>query len=70
MDSRDHYSQTDREPKRRRSDPMGGDDIHGHHPARDDRGTRCAGCLKVGSMGSMWKGQQRARAEGDGGWGW
>lgn len=40
IDSRDHYSRTDREPKRRRSDPIGDGDVKGHHPARDDRDSR------------------------------
>ena len=50
MDSRDHHSRTDREPKRRRSDPMGDDDVNGHHPARDDMEFRYVTCLKLGSI--------------------
>ena len=53
MDSRDHYARTDREPKRRRSDPMGDNDVNGHRPTRDDRGSRCAVCVKAGSLVCM-----------------
>lgn len=50
VDDRDHYSRTDREQKRRRSDPMGDSDMNGHQPTRDDRGPRCAACLQIASM--------------------
>ncbi len=39
-DSRDHYSQTDRDPKRRRSDPMRDDHMNGHAAERDDQDFR------------------------------
>ena len=39
-DSRDHYSQTDRDPKRRRSDPMRDDHMNGHTTERDDQDFR------------------------------
>ena len=50
MDDRDHYSRTDREPKRRRSDPMGDSDMNGHQPAENDRGPRCVDCLQIASQ--------------------
>ncbi|DBA80348.1 TPA: hypothetical protein ACH3X2_007295 [Trebouxia sp. C0005] len=42
-DSRDHYSQTDRDPKRRRSDPMRDDHMDGHAAERDDQDFRPQG---------------------------
>jgi len=39
-DSRDHYSQIDRDPKRRRSDPMRDDHMNGHAAERDDQDFR------------------------------
>ena len=38
-EGREQYSQSDREPKRRRSDPMGHDYMNGHHDERDARGS-------------------------------
>ena len=40
-DDRDHYTRTDREPKRRRSDPMGDEKMNGFHAERDERNYRC-----------------------------
>ncbi|DBA73496.1 hypothetical protein WJX77_009911 [Trebouxia sp. C0004] len=42
-DSRDHYSQTDRDPKRQRSDPMRDDHMNGHTTERDDQDFRPQG---------------------------
>ena len=39
-DIRDQWLGSDREPKRRRSDPMGDNDMNGYHAARDDRAHR------------------------------
>lgn len=39
-DIRGEYSQTDREPKRRRSDPVRVEYTNGHQAERDDRGYR------------------------------